>query len=206
MPIYVPGYDEMPTSDQVHFRHALHRFLFEGCLQWALPGDRLDYELLLQNRGALADLLEVFEINPIIEEKLGVMYFEPIGDPEALEEIATRDELMLLALLRAELELQRQQTGAAIGETTVNALYTRYRVELGKVATKLRFQDALRRFKKLKIIQVVGKLDAGDSAIRILPVLLRVTPTHIENLAEKIREETGTGEAPEADELAEAVD
>jgi hypothetical protein len=182
----LPSYDNFSDIEQAEFRAALQKLLYEGSLQWIVEADRPAYELLEQYRAEVTDVLHLFDTHLEVNDNESVMYFEPIEGSKGLIKIRSRDQLALLMLLRVEFERQRQQKSTPI-RMRLDELSRGYEGAIRKPIPPTRFKETLKYLKKLKLVSFSNReLDHWDSTILILPLVLILTKSDIDEMAAAI--------------------
>lgn len=193
--MHLPGYDDASEYEQQQFRKALHRLLFEGSLQSALPEDRNDYLLMQQRRDAAMAVLSLFEAHLVVDDKHDVIYFEPVEDPDAYARLTTQDELTVLMILRNHIETEYQSRGETTASITVGEIARAYETEWRRMPSRTRLSKILRDLRRLKIVHYSGSVDQDDTGILILPMLFVLTPERLAQMAEALHgTATNTGD------------
>lgn len=178
-------YDDLSPHNQIAFRQALRRLLYEGSLQESLPSDRDDYLVLSEYHELASAILGLFDTRLILDDRYQVAYFEPLQGPEGLARLGTVDALALLVVLRQELELGRQ-AGKETATILIHDLEEKFRVQRGRAFSKTNFRQALGELRRLKFVTNTSALDKGDTMLTILPLTLSLTPERMDAMTERL--------------------
>lgn len=179
----ITGFYDMNLEQQEAFRHALHRLLYEGTLQQILPEDREAYALISHMREAVNEYFYFCEIQLLVDDENGIIYTDPVGSPRSIVTLDTQDELLILLIMREELQLHAASAGASFHQITVGELADRYYDRRKRRLAQINRQRILRKFKRVKLIDVRGPVDSQDTSLLLLPALFLVTPDKIEQMA-----------------------
>ncbi|MHC1732920.1 MAG: DUF4194 domain-containing protein [Bacteroidales bacterium] len=177
----------MSNPDQGRFRHALQRLIMVGSLQSAYPGDQEDYEVVSQMRNLVEEWLFMADMRLFIDDEYGFIRLEEIGIEDNSSQandqvqIATRDELAILLILRSALEEERAHSGAAFYRLTIGDLRSLYESKMNRMRlSAAKIKRVLIKFRKLHLIHYRGSLDESDTSILILPLMFMLTPERIQ--------------------------
>ncbi len=178
---------ELSNPDQARFRRALQRLILIGSLQSAYPGDQEDYDVVSQMRNLVAEWLFMADMRLFIDDEYGFIRLEEIGNEDDNShandqvQIATRDELAILMILRSSLEEERAHSGAAFYRLTIGDLRSLYESKMNRMRLAAsRLRRVLIKFRKLHLIYYRGSLDESDTSILILPLMFMLTPERIQ--------------------------
>ena len=178
---------ELSNPDQARFRRALQRLIITGSLQSTYPGDLEDYEIISQFRNLVEEWLFMADIRLFIDDEYGFMRLEEIGIEDISSwgydqvQIATRDELAILLILRTALEEERAHSGAAFYRLTIGDLRSLYESKMNRMRLSAsRIKKVLIKFRKLHLVHYRGSLDESDTSILILPLMFMLTPERIQ--------------------------
>lgn len=178
---------ELSNPDQGRFRHALQRLIMVGSLQSAYPGDQEDYEVVSQMRNLVEEWLFMADMRLYIDDEYGFIRLEEIGVEDNSSQandqvqIATRDELAILLILRSALEEERAHSGATFYRLTISDLRSLYESKMNRMRlSAAKIKRVLIKFRKLHLIHYRGSLDESDTSILILPLMFMLTPEKIQ--------------------------
>jgi hypothetical protein len=184
---------ELSNPDQARFRHALQRLIIVGSLQSAYPGDQEDYEVVSQMRNLVEEWLFMADMRLFIDDEYGFIRLEEIGIEDISSQandqvqIATRDELAILLILRSTLEEERAHSGAAFYRLTIGDLRSLYESKMNRMRlSAAKIKRVLIKFRKLHLIHYRGSLDESDTSILILPLMFMLTPEKIQAIQQAL--------------------
>lgn len=196
---------ELSNPDQARFRHALQRLIIVGSLQSAYPGDQEDYEVVSQMRNLVEEWLFMADMRLFIDDEYGFIRLEEIGIEDNSSQandqvqIATRDELAILLILRSALEEERAHSGAAFYRLTIGDLRSLYESKMNRMRlSAAKIKRVLIKFRKLHLIDYRGSLDESDTSILILPLMFMLTPERIQAIHQTLLSQKAS--IPEEDE------